>query len=136
MPRVTRAALRSMEQQDESDIAASTPLPQTPFKGRVPLGDIAGNKGTESEIINTSEDQAAPTKKEAGKGKKGNAAKKANKQTKEMALVHVEVMEDENQSVHSSAAEEASKNLKDDSQGMLDETIAFSRVATNPCRML
>ena len=138
MPRVTRAALRSMEQQDESDIAASIPLPQTPIKGRVPLGEVAGNKGAEIEATNTSEERVAPVKKGIGKGKKGQAAKKANTQTTQKAEeVCVEVLEDENQSIHSSAAEEACKNLlKKGSQGMSYGTLPFPCAVTNPCRSL
>ena len=135
MPRVTRAALRSMEQLDESDIAASTPLPHTPSKGRVPLGEVAGNKGAECEATNTFEQRAVPAKKGTGKGRKGNTAKKADKQTREKAEeVRVDVLEDENQSVHSSAAEEASQDLlKDGSQGKLHETLAFHCAVTNSC---
>lgn len=134
MPRVTRAALRSVEQQDESDIAASTTLPQTPIKGRVPLGETTGNEGAEIEACNTSEGLAAPAKKGTGKGKKGNAVKRANKHVREMAEEpRVEVLEDENQSMHSSAAEEASQDLlKDGSQGMLHRTLALDCAVTNP----
>ena len=134
MPRVTRAALR-LEQQEETDIAVSTPLPQTPIKGRIPLGEVAGNKGTHSEVGSTSEEQVAPTKKAIGKGKKGNNAKKANKQKKENAIeVHDEVLEDTNRSVHSSAAEEACQDLlREDSPGMLNETLALDCMAANPC---
>ncbi len=124
MPRVTRAALRSLEQQDESDIAASTPLPQTPTQVRVPLGEVAGNKGAHSEAISTYEEQAAPAKKGTGKGKKGNNAKKANRGMREKAEeVRIEVLEDANRSINSSAAEEACQDLfKDGSQGMLHGT--------------
>ena len=128
MPRVTRAALRSVEQQNESDIAASSPLPQTPIKGRAPLGEIAGNRGAENEATNTSNDKVAPAKKGIGAGKKGNAAKKASKQMrKNDEELRVEVLEDEKQSMHSSAAEEACQDLlKDGSQGMFHETLAFN----------
>ena len=120
MPRVTRAALRSVEQRDGSEIAATVPLPQTPVKDRVPLGETTGNRGAHSEAANTSEEQAALAKKGTGKGKKGNAVKKANKKTKEKAEeVCAGVLEDESQSLHSSAAEEARHDLlKDGSQGM------------------
>ena len=135
MPRVTRAALRSMEQQEESDVAFTIPLPQTPINDRVPLGEITGNKGAQSEAANTPEEQAAPVKKGTGKGKKGNAAKNANKKTKEKAEeVHVEVLKDESNSINSSAAEEACQDLlKDGSQGVLPRTLAFNRTVTNPC---
>lgn len=134
MPRVTRAALRSMEQQDESDVASSTPLPQTPIKGRVPLGEIAGNKGTEGEETNTSEEQVAPAKKGNGKGKKGNTAKKINEQMREEAEeVRVEVLEDEDQSIHSSAAKEACRDLlQDGSQNTHEIVIDNDRPQTPP----
>lgn len=123
MPRVTRAALRSIEQQEGSDIAATIPLPQTPTKDRAPLGEITGNKGLQIEAVNTLEEQVAPVKKGTGKGKKGNAAKKPNKKTEERAEeVHTEVLEDESYSIHSSAAEEARQDLlKDGSQGLLPQ---------------
>lgn len=132
MPRLTRAALRSIEQQDESDIAALTPLPHTP-KGRVPLGEVAGNKDTHNEASNTVENRVAPTKKGTGKAKNKQAAQKDDKQMMQTAsAVLVEVLEDENQSTHSSAAEEASKDLlKVGSQGMLHGTLPFPCVVTN-----
>lgn len=138
MPRVTRAALRSIEQQEGSDIAATIPLPQTPTKDRAPLGEITGNKGVQSEVANTSEEQAAPVKKGTGKGKKGNAAKKANKKTEERAEeVHAGVLEDESRSIHSSAAEEARQDLlKDGSHGLLPRTLGFTCTVTNLCQNL
>ena len=121
MPRVTRAraALHSVEQPSEPDLAASTPSPQTPIKARVPLGEVAGNKGTENEATNTSANRGAPAKIGNGKAKTRKGAQKANKQMTQMAgEAYVEVLEDENQSTYSSAAEEASKDLlKDGSQG-------------------
>ena len=133
MPRITRAALRSVEQQDGSDIAATIPLPHTPIKDRVPLGETTGNKGARSEPASTSEEQAAPAKKGPGKWKKGNAAKKANKKTRDKAEdVDAGVLEDESQSMHSPAAEEARQDLlKDGSQGMLHKTLAFDCTVTN-----
>ena len=126
MPRVTRAALRSLEQLDGSDIAATIPLPQTPLKDRMPLGETTGNKGAHIDAANTSEEQAAPVKKEIGKGKKGNAAKKVNKKTKEEAKdMCAGVLEDESQSIHRTAADEASQDLLEDrSQGVLQRTLA------------
>ena len=120
MPRVTRAALRSAEQHDGSDIAATIPLPQTPLKDRVPLGETTGNKGARIDAANTSEEQAVPAKKRIVKGKKGNAAKKATKITIEEAKeMCAGVLEDESQSIPSTAADEASQDLlKDGSQGV------------------
>lgn len=135
MPRVTRAALRSMEQSSESDLAASTPLPQTPIKARVPLGEVAGNNGTENEATDTSGNHMAPAKKATGKAKNRQAAQKANKQmTQKVGEAHVEILEDEIQSPHSSAAEEASKDLlKDGSQGMLHRALPCSRAVSKLC---
>lgn len=121
MPRITRAALRSIEQQDGSDIAVTIPLPQSPLKDRVPLGETTGNKGTHIDAANTFEEQAAPARKGIGKGKKGNAAKKASKKTKEQAKESCAgVLEDESQSIQSTAANEASQDLlKDGPEGSL-----------------
>ena len=109
MPRVTRAALRSME---DTALAASTQLPLTPRKERPPLGEIAGN-GNVLESSGTSNVSAEPSqiqKKVAAKARKGRAAKKE---------VHngdcVEVLEDDKQSATSSAVDEACEELlKDD----------------------
>ena len=138
MPRVTRAALRFMEQPSESDLAASTPLPQTPIKARVPLSEVAGNKGTENEGTNTSGNRVAPAKKGTGKAKNRQAAQKANKQmTQKVGEAHVEILEDENRSTYSSAAEEASKDLlKDGSHGMLHRTLFCHLAASNSCPIL
>lgn len=134
MPRVTRAALRSIEQQNESDIAASTPLPQTPIKGRAPLGEIAANKGAENEATNNSEEKVAPAKKGTGVGKKGNPVKKADKQMREkVEESRDEVLEDEKQSIQDSAAEEACQNLlKNGSQGTTQTVIDTGRPQTPP----
>lgn len=128
--------MRSIEQPNEADIAASTPRPQTPIKGRVPLGEVAGNKGIEIESADSSEGQAVPAKKGPGRGKKGNTSKKANKQTREKTQeVRVEVLEDENQSTNSSAAEEACHDLfKDSSQGLLHKILASAFATTNSRR--
>ena len=138
MPRVTRAALRSLEQQDGSDIAATIPLPQTPLKDRVPLGETTGNKGAHTDAANTSEEQAAPAKQGIGKGKKGNAAKKANKKMKEEAKeICAGVLEDESQSIQSIAADEASQDLlKDGSQGVSNTSFMTTRslICVRACR--
>ena len=133
MPRVTRAALRSQEVLDETNIAASTPLPQTPTKIRFPLGEIAGNKGTHSEAAINPGDQVVPPKKRPGRGKKGNNAKNVDKHEKDRAEeVPAEVLEDESPSTHSPAAMEASQDLSNNgSQGMLPKTLLSSRTVTN-----
>ncbi|KAK4692700.1 hypothetical protein P7C71_g4555, partial [Lecanoromycetidae sp. Uapishka_2] len=110
MPRVTRAALRSQEVQEESDLAASTPLPLTPIKTRAPLGEVSTSKVNELASASTSEVKMAPAKK--GKGKKGNKTKKSAKEKKEnKEQPDVEVLEDGNESSSSSAVEEACKDL-------------------------
>ena len=126
MPRITRAALRSIEQQNGSDIAVTIPLPHSPLKDRVPLGETTGNKGAHIDALNTPEEQAAPVRKGIGKGKKGNAAKKASKKTKEQAKeTYAGVLEDESQSIQSTAADEASQDLlKDGPEGAFQRTLA------------
>lgn len=87
----------------------------------MPLGETTGNKGTHIDAANTFEEQAAPARKGIGKGKKGNAAKKASKKTKEQAKESCAgVLEDESQSIQSTAANEASQDLlKDGPEGSL-----------------
>lgn len=124
MPRVTRAALRSQEPQEESVVAASVPLPMTPIKGRVPLGETSGNTVAVPEIVNE-ENMAAAAKKGPGKGKKGIAPRKATKPKKaKVEKSEVEVLEDDNQSQTSSAAEEACKDLLREDFGLLYLPIA------------
>ena len=127
MPRVTRAALRSMEQHDESSVAVLVPLPQTPTKGRTPLGEIVNNKGAESQAITNAEERAAPAKKGIGKGKKRTMAKQAKTEmTEKNEEVSVEILEDENQSTCSSAVEACHDLLKDSSQGRLHHTLTVN----------
>lgn len=110
MPRVTRAALRSKEIQEESDLAASTPLPSTPIKPRAPLGEISNNKVTEPGPVNATEEKVEPSKK--GKGKKAHGTKKMTKQKKDnKEQPDGEVLEDGNESTTSSALEEACRDL-------------------------
>ena len=118
MPRVTRAALRTQELQEESDIAASTPLPPTPVKKRVPLGEISDNVATEAQVAEL-EQKLVPAKKGSVRGKKANIAKKTNKQKKVKAMdVEPEVLEDGNESSTSSAVEEACQDLLKDGSGL------------------
>ena len=116
MPRVTRAALRTQELQEESEIASSTPLPPTPTKKRVPLGEISENMATEVQAAEV-EEKMAPSKKGPGRGKKANAAKKGQKKVKDTEA-EVEVLEDENESETSSAVEEACQDLLKGSSSM------------------
>ena len=114
MPRTTRAAHRLKELAEEEAIAASVPLPTTPQKERVPLGEIADNKGAESTMVDNIGNK--PIKPAPKKGRKTKGAKKANskrnKNETEESGIEVEVLEDGNQSSTSSAAEEACEELK------------------------
>jgi hypothetical protein len=120
MPRITRAALRSQEGQEEAVNAASVPLPSTPkLKGRAPLGETSGNSVAASHNINTPEESMAAAKKGPGKGKKQNATKKASKPNKiQSEEPIVEVIEDDKQSQTSSAAEEACRSLLEENSGV------------------
>ena len=118
MPRVTRAALRTQELQEESEIAASTPLPPTPVKKRVPLGEISENVATEAQVAEL-EQKLVPAKKGSMRGTKGNVAKKTNKQRKLKAMnAEPEVLEDDNASSTSSAVEEACQDLLKENSGL------------------
>lgn len=118
MPRVTRAALRTQELQEESDIAASTPLPPTPVKKRVPLGEISDNVATEAQVAEL-EQKLVPAKKGSVRGKKANITKKTNKQKKVKAMdAEPRVLEDDNESTTSSAVEEACQDLLKDISGL------------------
>ena len=117
MPRVTRAALRSQELQEDPTLV---PLPLTPIKGRTPLGEVAGNQSAQPVTVDTDGATIEPAKKGPVKGKKGNAKKQASKHNKaEKEQTSVEVLEDDNQSQNSSAAEEASKDLMGEMSGIL-----------------
>lgn len=117
MPRITRAALRSKELVEESNIAASTPLPVTPIKDRVPLGEISDNKAASQNMMITAEDIAEDiaelSKDGPTKGKKGRLGRKAKQAKSKSKEVEIEVLEDDNQSSTSSAVEEACEHLKD-----------------------
>jgi len=110
MPRVTRAALRSNALLEESTIAALTPLPLTPLKERVALGEITDNQGPALEMIE-------PGKTGPGQGKKGRVAKKGKKHVPKAEEGNVEVLEDDNQSETSSAVEDACQDLMKESPG-------------------
>ena len=132
MPRVTRAARRSQETHAELNEATSTPLPLTPIKGRAPLGESAGNIGTPK----TKKDKGineAPCDivvNEPKKGKKGNAAKKVpKKKSAKTKKEDVKVLEDNEESEGSSAADEAAANLSKDLSGMSPQQVSCLRSA-------
>lgn len=116
MPRVTRAALRSHALLEEADLASLTSLPLTPVT-RVPLGEIAGNQ-EEVKAESRELSMFKVEKKSLPKGKKGRVAKKARKaESDKVDQESVEVLEDDNQSVTSSAVDEACQNLMQESTG-------------------
>ena len=107
MPRVTRAALRSNAALEDSDFAASVPLPSTPHKKRAPLGEIAGNVCEDSRKGDTSSEVVNAKKKGSSRAKKGRTAKT----TKVDDSANKEILEDNDQSTTSSAVEEACDDL-------------------------
>lgn len=118
MPRNTRAALRSQELAEESNTAASIPLPPTLLKERAPLGEITGDPVVNANMIDT-EDNAEVIKKGPAKAKKGKGARKGKKQGKDKREEpDIEILDDRHESPTSSAAEEASQDLlKDNIEG-------------------
>ena len=135
MPRVTRAALRSNALLEDALVAASTPLPLTPRKERVALGDITDNNVREAPVLEAAEKveetgKMAPSKAGPGKGKKGKSAKKGKKQGTKAEEVNVEVLEDDNQSETSSAVEEACQDLMKESSG--GNTLACPLISVHP----
>lgn len=119
MPRVTRAALRWQETQEESNVAASVPLPLTPATNRVVLGETTGNIASGKQLAIDNEDVGA-TKKAPKESTRGNAAKKATKFKKAKGEEQkVEVLEDDDQSTSSAAAEEASNDLLNEGSSRL-----------------
>ena len=122
MPRVTRAALRSNALLEDALVAASTPLPLTPRKERVALGEITDSQMNEALELRGPEEtketgKMAPSKAVPGKGKRGKGAKKGKKQVMKAEEVDVEILEDDNQSETSSAVEEACQDLMKESSG-------------------
>ena len=110
MPRVTRAALRSIE---DTDLAASIPLPLTPHKERLPLGEIDGNGNVLDNpgTNNVSTEPIKNKKKVTAKARKGKAAKKVKPEDDVRNEDRVEVLEDDNRSATSSAVDEACEEL-------------------------
>lgn len=122
MPRVTRAALRSNALLEESTVAALTPLPLTPLKERVALGEITDNQGREAPALEMTEEvkdtgKTGPTNTGPGKGKTGRVAKKGKKHVAKAEEVNAEVLEDDNKSETSSAVEDACQDLMKESSG-------------------
>ncbi|MCJ1243488.1 hypothetical protein MMC30_000685 [Trapelia coarctata] len=128
MPRVTRAAQRTTAiLEDEANIAAETPLPSTPTTttGRAPLGEIVQNVNVDALLAETMEVVLKPAKKAKGtkKGRKKNDADKEN---------IAEVLEDDNQSVTSSAVSEACEDLMKEHSGGRKLTTALQEMFQIP----
>lgn len=112
MPRVTRAALRLNAMLEDTNLAASTPLPLTPLALRTPLGEISGNSEEVKAMVNNLEQLVKAQKKAPPKGRRG----KVQNNDKKLALnarheESIEVIEDDNQSATSSAVDEACQDL-------------------------
>lgn len=125
MPRTTRAALRSKELAEEEAIALSIPLPTTPQKERLPLGEIVGNKGAESIMVDSAE--AKPVKHAGKKGRKIKGARKGNSKEKlnNPEQPEAEVLEDDNRSSTSSAVDEAREMLMNTTHGTINTNNAL-----------
>lgn len=112
MPRVTRAALRSNTESDST---------QPTGGARRVFGEITGNSSAQLPEVPALIElplkaEEMPPKKTAGKGKakKGKGGKKTKKAVENEAphKTALEVLEDDNQSSASDAADEACENLK------------------------
>lgn len=107
MARTTRAALRSRElAEEESAAAASVPLPATPQRQRVPLGEISDNQGAADSTMVT-----IPFNEPVKPARKGKQAKGKGKTSKKTQAPNVEIIDDGDQSSASSAVEETRQDL-------------------------
>ena len=110
MTRTTRAALRSNQLAEEAANAAIVPLPTTPQRERLPLGEISDNRGAEPSTVAITYNE--PVKQHTKPRKEGKVGKKGKKHDKENEPhLDIMVLEDGDQSSVSSAAEEARKAL-------------------------
>lgn len=116
MPRVTRAALRSLLP-EETNLAASTPLPLTPLAQRAPLGEITGNTVETAVAPNACNQQSKPEKKAPSKGKRGRVKKTKKPEQRSVGEENIDVLEDDNRSATSSAVNEACQELLKGSDG-------------------
>lgn len=111
MTRTTRAALRSRELAEEAANAASVPLPTTPQRGRVPLGEISENAVPSPIMVTIPFEE--PVKAVGKKGKGGKGMAKGQKKDKEnMKKPEIEVLEDGDESSASSAVDEVRYELR------------------------
>lgn len=117
MPRVTRAALRSITLLEESNLAASIPLPRTPQAQRTPLGEIAGNVVEAVAAPDVYSQRSKPEKKTGPKGKRGRVKKVKTLEQEPTTEAIIDVIEDDAQSATSSAVNEACKELQKERAG-------------------
>ena len=115
MTRTTRAAARTRELTEE---ATSTPLPATPERERVPLGEISENVRAEPAMVTITVNDSIKAGKK--KGKQGKGVGKGNKKGAALPQEQdVVILEDDNQGSASSAVEETRTSLGEDtSEGM------------------
>lgn len=104
--RVTRATARLIE--DETTQAIDVPLPSTPKRERAPLGDISANQQGEPVSTELLIELANLMKTPNHKCSKKSGGTKRTQQNKENVP---EVLEDDNESVSSSAVDEACEVL-------------------------
>ena len=105
MPRATRAAARAQEQAEEAATAATVALPPTPTKERAPLGEISHNSNAVIKMVIGGDNEE---KKPVSKGKKGKGGKKGKKGAKpKVNDAPIEILEDDDQSSHSDATDQA-----------------------------
>jgi hypothetical protein len=141
--RLTRAALRAevtpnLLANDAPD-ASAIPLPPSPSKERVPLGEVSANPLNEHPAPTT----MAPAKKtkakggrKGAKGKKGKKAEQEPEQEPETTETdHVEVLEDERKAAASPASDAAVGELANVApNGMVQVPMNDERPASPPSR--
>lgn len=133
MPRATRAALRAQEVAEEATTAAAVALPPTPTKERAPLGEISDNITANVKMVAGGEYDGAE-KKPAAKGKKGKRGRKGKKQTKDKAEDNeTEILEDEQLSSPSDAADEACSDLLNNALTGMFFVLMTHTVNTDKC---
>lgn len=136
MPRTTRATLRSKALAEEEAIAAAIPLPTTPQRERVPLGEIVDNQAAEPNLTITVD--LKPAKQGGSQGRKAKGAKKGNGNDKQSnpEKTNVEVLEDDNRSSTSSATDEARGLLTNTAQGRINTNHALPPANPNSAQTL
>lgn len=128
MPRVTRAAVRSNAAAlDQLECADAVSLPVTPRKGRAVLGEVTGNS-TETTMERSNNEPSRLSKKGAAKPKTCKGAKKLKKVN---TSNRGEAVEDDYQSVTSSAVRDACEELRGAPEGRLHQSHLESPIQPN-----